>query len=401
MSSPSVKPFNPFDLSPYAPKKARMHAAAEQAAEGDAESVARLPLDGASEPAAAAEAQDDGAHDCDAAASAAAEEHPADYPAEEETPDPDIARIETSLRWLQREGGAPRLPRAVQLPPIAGLRSIDGARSRGDQFINGIRVPHSLAPERLRPPPAMRDRRDHLRGPLRVLVVALIAAPIAYYFSAGNFTLPSSLSPSQPSPSQLSSAAPAEGASEVKLASIATRVVTSRQFPLPKEEVPPSEAADYNSMLASRNRAAAPPLAPTRNAAPPAVDIPSAAAAAPESAPATAAAPEPAPAQQAAPVMQASRELSPEDIKQLVQKGQQYVAAGDLVTARQVFRRAAEAGDAGAALAMGATFDPTVLARLGTIGFSGDADEARKWYERAKSFGSPDASRRLEALAAR
>jgi hypothetical protein len=376
MSTPSVKPFNPFDLSPYAPKKVREHAAG-LAAESDTESMAQLPHESAAELPAPDDRLGDGAQARAAAAPAIAEAQAAEAAAQPATHDPDMQRLETSLRWLQREGAGARLPRAVQLPPIAGLRSVgDGSRSRGEQFINGVRVPHSLAPERLRPPPEMRERRDHLRGPLRILVASVIAAPIAYYFSVGSFTLPS-----QPQPAR-------EATGEVKLASIASRVVTSKQFPLPKEEVRPSEAEDYNSMLAARNRAVPPPPAPADNAASVAVKIPAEAV------------PEPAPTQ-AKPVNLAERELDPEDIKLLLQKGEQYVAAGDVVTARQVFRRAAEAGNATAALAMGATFDPTVLAQLGTVGISGDTDKAREWYERAKSFGSPDAGRRLEALAAR
>ena len=370
MSTPSVKPFNPFDLSPYAPRKARMQAAAESAAENDA----------ASESAAVEEAQDDGMHAEPSAPPDDAAEEPAERESTPETRDPDMERIETSLRWLQREGGSRRLPRAVQLPPIAGLRTVGtGARAHGDdQFINGIRVPHSLAPERLRPPPEMRERRDYLRGPLRVLVACLIAAPIAYYFSVGSFTLST-----QPPRSETQAEAPRE----TKLASIASRVVTARQFPLPREDVRPGEADDYNSMLASQNRAAPQPPPAADKAVTPAVDIPAAAPAEPQPAPAN-------------PVVQASRELAPEDIRLLLQKGEQYVAAGDLVTARQVYRRAAEAGNAAAALAMGATFDPAVLAKLGTFGMIADADKAREWYEKAKSFGSPDAARRLELLAA-
>jgi hypothetical protein len=371
MSTPLVKPFNPFDLSPYAPKKARMQGSAEPAAGNDDEIGARVPPDGASEPRAADQAQDDVAQARAASPPETAEQQSAGHPSVADARDPDMDRIETSLRWLQQEGAARRLPRAVQLPPIAGLRSVgDRARSRGEQFINGIRVPPSLAPERLRPPPEMRERRDYLRGPLRILVASLIAAPIAYYFSVGSFTL-SSQPPREP-----------------KLASIASRVVTAQQFPLPKEDLRPGEAEDYSSMLVSRNRVVPQPPAPAGNAVPPAVDIPAA----------TPAGPEPV---AAAPVVQAARELAPEDIRLLLQKGEQFVAAGDLITARQVYRRAAEAGNAVAALAMGATFDPAVLARLGTIGMIADADKAREWYEKARSFGSPDATRRLESLAAR
>jgi hypothetical protein len=95
------------------------------------------------------------------------------------------------------------------------------------------------------------------------------------------------------------------------------------------------------------------------------------------------------------------RELDPETIKLLLQQGEQFVASGDLVSARQVYRKAAEAGNAAAALALGATFDPVVLAKIGVRGMGADIEKARSWYEKAKEFGSPDAPRRLELLANR
>jgi len=95
------------------------------------------------------------------------------------------------------------------------------------------------------------------------------------------------------------------------------------------------------------------------------------------------------------------RTLDPESIKLMMQQGEQFVASGDLVAARLVYRRAAESGDAAAALALGATFDPIVLAKIGVRGVGADVEKARGWYERAKEFGSPDAPRRLEMLANR
>ena len=61
-------------------------------------------------------------------------------------------------------------------------------------------------------------------------------------------------------------------------------------------------------------------------------------------------------------------------------------------TARIVFLRAAEAGDPNAAVALGATYDPTVLARLGVVGMAADVEKARSWYQKAESLGSPEAS---------
>ena len=100
------------------------------------------------------------------------------------------------------------------------------------------------------------------------------------------------------------------------------------------------------------------------------------------------------------PPSQAIRVLDPTEIKLLMQQGEQFIAAGDLVTARIVFQRAAEAGDATAALALAATYDPGVLAKLGVVGMGGaDVEKARLWYQRAESFGSTEAARRLRILA--
>ena len=110
-------------------------------------------------------------------------------------------------------------------------------------------------------------------------------------------------------------------------------------------------------------------------------------------------APAPPPVQSAAPPP--TRTLDPAEIDVLVKQGQQFVAAGDFVTARLVFQRAAEAGNAAAALALGASYDPVVLSRLGVRGVDADVAKARAWYQKAKDFGAPDADRRLSTLANR
>jgi hypothetical protein len=95
----------------------------------------------------------------------------------------------------------------------------------------------------------------------------------------------------------------------------------------------------------------------------------------------------------------ASRVLDPEEINLFMKQGEQFIAAGDVVTARIVFQRAAEAGDANAAMALGATYDPTVLAKLGAAGLGADVEKARTWYQKAESLGSTEATRRLAILA--
>src|SRR5262249_33993319 len=52
------------------------------------------------------------------------------------------------------------------------------------------------------------------------------------------------------------------------------------------------------------------------------------------------------------------RVLGPDEIKLLMKQGEHLIAAGDVVAARTVLQRAAEAGNASAAVALGATYDP-------------------------------------------
>jgi TPR repeat protein len=75
------------------------------------------------------------------------------------------------------------------------------------------------------------------------------------------------------------------------------------------------------------------------------------------------------------------------------------VAQGDIAAARLMLTRAAEAGDARAALALGATYDADVLRKLGVLGVAADASQARAWYAKAAEYGSGEATRRLEQFA--
>ncbi len=93
------------------------------------------------------------------------------------------------------------------------------------------------------------------------------------------------------------------------------------------------------------------------------------------------------------------RVLDPEAIALLVKQGEQFAAAGDLAAARTVFQRAAGAGDAAAAMALGATYDPVVLEKFGVVGINADIEKARSWYQTAEKLGSAEASQRLQILA--
>src|SRR5579875_2514617 len=84
--------------------------------------------------------------------------------------------------------------------------------------------------------------------------------------------------------------------------------------------------------------------------------------------------------------------------KRLREAGDMRVLEGDIASARLFYERAAAAGDARAALALGNSFNPAFLRRLGVLGMEGDAAIAARWYRRARALGDPDAEKALKTL---
>jgi hypothetical protein len=105
------------------------------------------------------------------------------------------------------------------------------------------------------------------------------------------------------------------------------------------------------------------------------------------------------------PVRRAVPELSEDDrarAERMLAQGAKHLEQGNIGAARLFFQRAAEVGLAAAAIKMGATYDPVELARGPALaGVSADRNEARKWYERARDLGAPDAEDRLGRLTGR
>jgi hypothetical protein len=90
-----------------------------------------------------------------------------------------------------------------------------------------------------------------------------------------------------------------------------------------------------------------------------------------------------------------------DDARRLCAEGLAAFAKGDIATARAFFINAAAAGDARALVALGDTFDPATLARLGVLGLKGDEAKARDYYARAVAAGASGARERMAALAAK
>jgi hypothetical protein len=99
------------------------------------------------------------------------------------------------------------------------------------------------------------------------------------------------------------------------------------------------------------------------------------------------------------PAPQHTRQIDPDELASLLRRGDDYVNFRDLSSARLLYRRAAEAGNVNAALALAGTFDPNVLKKLGFPENVGEVTKARLWYELAQQLGSAEAPQRLQQLA--
>jgi type II secretory pathway predicted ATPase ExeA len=84
----------------------------------------------------------------------------------------------------------------------------------------------------------------------------------------------------------------------------------------------------------------------------------------------------------------------------LVRRGDEFLTAGDIVSARNFFDRAAKSGDAGGALGLGKSYDPLYLRQAGVRGVAGDPAKAANWYRTAATAGNAEAALRLKRLQA-
>jgi hypothetical protein len=332
--------------SPYAPKQARARGGASDFVAGD--DSGRLPRArrGLREHIAQYDA---GSHE---AVHPNAEHH------DQSKRDHDLEQLEASLRLLQRQESATRSPRATHMASLPG----PARRQSGERFGDRFRSPRSLESERLAPPPEMPRRNI---GALVGSVLALILlATIVYYFAAGGWA-PSS----EPAHGRQTATDPAVVASPPFWS-------TGQQAP------PPTMAQDDTRSTSAQTSQSIKTSQPARS---------------PEGETGAIMQPD-EPGAQIPPASKATRVLDPEEITLLMKQGEQFIAAGDVATARIVFHRAAEAGDADAALALGATYDPIVLANLGVAGLGANVEKARIWYQKAENLGSTEATRRLAIL---
>ncbi|WP_431271189.1 hypothetical protein [Dankookia sp. P2] len=83
-------------------------------------------------------------------------------------------------------------------------------------------------------------------------------------------------------------------------------------------------------------------------------------------------------------------------LSNLLRRGDSLLALGDVSAARLFYDRAAANGSGKAATALGKTYDPAVLARLGIPSVSGDPTLAIRWYRTALKLGDAEAGQLLD-----
>jgi len=312
----------------------------------------------------------------------------------------ELRRLEDSIRWLMNESGVRHIPRATTLPPVRGLSPVE--LPDDDSLV--------LNPETLFAPQLLRRRGSLASSAAKILLVTAVAAPTAY-FIANWMQFPGTAEPSDVAAisdsAAISGPATMPGLTEERVAAVAPglgrptpeaspigdelpgaaqREPTVKRGILPVEtspEVPTGASAAEPKVAPEQARVVVSAMPPDPAPAPVGTNAAQSRSPPP---PAVAAPPKPL--------------MSAAEIALMVERGRTLFDAGDLAAARLFFRRAANAGDAAAAIAMGATYDPDILSKRFIRGIEADASEARMWYEKARDLGSPEGPRRIETLLA-
>jgi hypothetical protein len=93
--------------------------------------------------------------------------------------------------------------------------------------------------------------------------------------------------------------------------------------------------------------------------------------------------------------------FSAAEIAALLARGDWLFATGDVASARLLYRRAADAGVARAAVRLGETFDPVFSGPPHLRGLDRDSSIAAFWYSRARDLGATGVASRLKSLEAK
>jgi TPR repeat protein len=106
----------------------------------------------------------------------------------------------------------------------------------------------------------------------------------------------------------------------------------------------------------------------------------------------------PAPVAAQPPPPPPARTLDGDTLAGLMARAKSLLTVGDIVAARLLLERAANAQDATAAHLLAQTYDPAVLGTSDARRIIADATAARDWYQKAAALGSAEARQRLAQL---
>lgn len=93
-----------------------------------------------------------------------------------------------------------------------------------------------------------------------------------------------------------------------------------------------------------------------------------------------------------------ARTLDADTLAGLMTRAKSLLGVGDIVAARLLLERAANAQDATAAFMLAQSYDPAVLGTSDARRIAADATAARDWYQKAAALGSAEARQRLGQL---
>jgi hypothetical protein len=278
---------------------------------------------------------------------------------------------------------APLLKEPAPLLKEPDRRRRGPAPFEGDIALRELRARSPLDPDAVPEPPVVGSRKSTFAVVARLSGAVGLAALAAVFFVSGSGSRQDPADEgAKPFWSRLF------GGNVMRETLSAPKVVAERKTePVTDRPVPMMER------FAAATPAAEPPPVTAAQQAPapqPQAQQPQAQAAEPPAAPEPAAPPAfspPAPS------------LDREEIAALYKRGEQLIQQGDIAAARLMFTRAASVGDARSALALGASYDPDVLRKLGVVGVAADAALAREWYAKASGYGSREAAQRIELMA--
>jgi hypothetical protein len=308
---------------------------------------------------------------------------------------------------LSQERSEEQGPRIPDMPPqrsakagFASASTIERAAQRLDWTIafgtrhNNPRGFEETTKQQPRPGPSrlalasqVRSRR-RVNGPRLLLISRLCLASILVAAAAGTgiFWLTYSAGEKATAESALPTEAPAKASKPTSLIrglAAMPPVAGTAQSATLSEPTPPAAASDWEAQVSF-----GPPPSPPGGPQPKVATTPAA-----KTLEATSTFGSPAPRNQ--PTVPA---FSAAEIARLLSRGDWLFAMGDVASARRLYERAADAGEAKAAMKLGETFDPVFLDHSHLRGLHGDPGTAVFWYRRARDLGDTGVASRLDRL---